>query len=619
MYNELFIKFNKRHNYKLTDCSSFIYDEVNCKILKKDGLIMKKERSSFSYLYEWANGHKGGYFASIGIAILGVSCGIVPYFAISNIVRLLFSGNKDINSYVIWLVLIATGFVFQILFHNISTYISHKNTFTVIGEVRKKMCDKIAKLPMGSILKRNSGEMKNLIVEKVDSIEPTLAHLVPEMTSKITVPIIIWVLLMTIDWKIGLLSLVTIPVGFLFQMLMMIGYEKKYGRYITAQKNLNSVAVEYINGIEVIKAFNNSAKSYKKFTDTAYESAHSAIDWMRGCQFYFSSCMSIMPATLLTVLPTCLFFFMGDSLNLSEFITIIILSIGLVPPIIGAISFVDDIAKIKTIVSDIASVLDEEELVRPTKEVQFNDYNIILNNVCFGYGDKEVLHNINLEFLENTVSALVGPSGSGKSTITKLIVSMWEVNSGEITIGGHNIKDIPLTQLNKIVAYVSQDNFLFDESVMENIRKGDLNASDEQVIEIAKMSGCHDFIMQLENGYNTVVGGAGGHLSGGERQRVAIARAMLKNAPIIILDEATAYTDPENEAVIQESISKLVKGKTLIVVAHRLSTITDSDNIILVNKGNIDAKGTHKELLKINSLYNNLYTAHIGAIDSKEV
>ena len=573
---------------------------------------MNKKRSAFSYLLTWSKPYQKGYILSIILAIIGVGCGVLPYFGISNIVGLVFNGIKDIDSYFNWLVLIAGGFFMQVILHNISTYISHKMTFTLIAQVRKNMCDKLAKLPMGNVLKRNSGELKNLIVEKVDAIEPTLAHLVPEMTSKITVPIIIWVIIMTMNWKIGLISLVTIPVGFAFEMLMMIGYEKRYGRYVQAQKNLNSVAVEYINGIEVIKTFNNSAKSYQKFADAAYEGAHSAIDWMRGCQLYFSMGMTTIPATLLTVLPACLFYYLGDEIIIVDFITIIILSIGLAPPLIGAISFSDDIGKIGTIVSDIVSILDEQELIRPTQDVQFDHYNIKLNQVCFGYGDKEVLHQIDLEFKENSLSALVGPSGSGKSTITKLIASMWETNEGSITIGGHNIKDIPLKQLNQIIAYVFQDNFLFDETVMENIRKGNLNASDQEVIEMAKLSGCHEFIMNLENGYDTIVGGAGGHLSGGERQRVAIARAMLKDAPIIVLDEATAYTDPENEAIIQDSISRLIQGKTLIIVAHRLSTITSSDNIIVISDGKVHAQGTHQQLLDHDSLYSTLYQTHIG-------
>lgn len=578
---------------------------------------MKSERSTVSYLLEWASPHKSGYIAAILFAIIGVACGVLPYYAISKVVALLFEGSKAMGDYQSWLVVIAVSFLGQILFHNLSTYTSHMMTFTVIAETRQRMCDKLLSVPMGNIQRRSSGEMKTLIVEKVDSIEPTLAHLVPELTSKLLVPIITWIFLMTIDWRIGLFALITIPIGLGAYMGMMIGYEKGFSRYTKANKDLNSVAVEYINGIEVIKAFNNSAKSYQKFTDAAFEAAHSAIDWMKQNQVFFATAMTILPATLLTVLPACVYYFLANSLSMGDFVTIIVLSLGMMPPLIGAMSMSDDIAKIGTIVGDIVGILDEEELVRPHEEVTLSHYNIDLNDVSFGYSDKEVLHNISLSFGADQVTALVGPSGSGKSTITKLIASMWEVGSGTITIGGTNIKDIPLEQLNRLVAYVSQDNFLFDESILENIRKGNLSATDEDVIAMAKASGCHEFIINLSDGYQTIVGGAGGHLSGGERQRVSIARAMLKDAPIIILDEATAYTDPENEAVIQEAVSKLVRGKTLIVVAHRLSTVTDSDKIVVVKQGNIHATGTHQELLADCVLYRELYQAHMGAKDGK--
>lgn len=579
---------------------------------------MNKKKNAFSYLYNWASAHRSGYFVSVFFAIISVVGGILPYFAISKIVALLFNQSRLISDYQPWLVLIAISFLVQSLFHNLSTTISHKMTFAVIAEIRQKMCDKLIKIPMGKMLSKNSGEFKNLIIEKVDSIEPTLAHMVPEMTSKLLVPIIIWIYIMILNWQIGLLSLISIPFGFASFMLMMVGYEKKYGRYVKANKDLNSVTVEYINGIEVIKSFNNSAKSYKKFVDTAFESAHSAIDWMKGNQFYFALGMTIMPATLLTVLPACIYYYMGGSLAIADFIAIIVLSIGMMPPFIGAMSFSDDIAKIGTIVTDIASVLEEDELDRPLEKVALDNYTIELNNVSFGYNEKNVLHNINVRFKEGEVSALVGPSGSGKSTISKLIVSMWDTEEGSITIGNKNLKDIPLNQINSMIAYVSQDNFLFNESIMENIRKGNLSASDDDVMSIAKDSGCHDFITNLSHGYNTMVGSSGGHLSGGERQRISIARAMLKNAPIIILDEATSYTDPENEAIIQIAVSKLVKGKTLIVVAHRLSTITDSDKIIVMHDGNIEGAGKHKELLSNCKLYNEMYMTHIGAKDSKE-
>ncbi|MGM9604144.1 MAG: ABC transporter ATP-binding protein, partial [Faecousia sp.] len=277
----------------------------------------------------------------------------------------------------------------------------------------------------------------------------------------------------------------------------------------------------------------------------------------------------------------------------------------------------DDLAKLRTVLGEVTAIIDAEEMPRPEKdEAAPKDSTICLSDVHFGYGEKEVLHGIDLTFREGTVNALVGPSGGGKSTIAKLIASWWDVDSGSITIGGADVRKLSSEHYHRMVAYVSQDNFLFDTTVRENIRMGDLSASDAQVEQAARDCGCYDFIMGLEHGFDTVVGSGGGHLSGGERQRISIARAMLKNAPVVILDEATAYTDPENEAVIQQSVAKLVKGKTLIVIAHRLSTITDADQIVVVNGGSIEAAGTHEQLLTGCALYNKLWNAHISSRDS---
>ena len=268
---------------------------------------------------------------------------------------------------------------------------------------------------------------------------------------------------------------------------------------------------------------------------------------------------------------------------------------------------------------EIDGILNQPELVRPEEKCDLPNLDISLENVHFAYDEKEVLKGINLTIPQGKITAFVGPSGSGKSTIAKLIASFWDVTGGLITIGGKSVKEISTDQLNDLISYVSQDNYLFNDTVRNNIRMGKPEASDSEVEQIAKASGCHEFIMNLEHGYETVVGGAGGHLSGGERQRIAIARAMLKNAPIVILDEATSYTDPENEAVIQEAISRLTKGKTLIVIAHRLSTITDADQIVVVKDGTIQAKGTHEKLLKECSLYHTMWTAHMGAKEVKTV
>ena len=277
----------------------------------------------------------------------------------------------------------------------------------------------------------------------------------------------------------------------------------------------------------------------------------------------------------------------------------------------------EDIGKIGTIVAEVVSILEQEDMKRPEKiEKNIENTNIELKNVHFSYHEDEVLHGVNLNINSGSVNAFVGPSGSGKSTLAKLIAGLWDANTGDILIGNVNTKEMPIEYQNKIIAYVSQDNYLFDISVRENIRLAKPNASDEEIEEIAKKSGCDEFISSLENGYDTIAGGTGGHLSGGERQRISIARAMLKNADIIILDEATAYTDPENEALVQSAVAKLVKGKTLIVIAHRLSTIVDSDNIFVIDDGNIIAKGTHDELLRECKLYSDMWESHISSKDS---
>ena len=309
----------------------------------------------------------------------------------------------------------------------------------------------------------------------------------------------------------------------------------------------------------------------------------------------------------------------NGTLTPEKFVLIVIVSMGLITPIIGCMKFTDDLAKVGTIISQVTDILTAPELSRPETDAATPQGSTVeLRDVHFGYNDTEVLHGIDLTFPEGTVNALVGPSGSGKSTIAKLIASFWDVGSGSITVGGADIRSISAEHYNKLVAYVSQDNFLFDNTVRENIRMGRPDATDAEVEQAARDCGCYDFIMGLENGFDTQVGSGGGHLSGGEKQRISIARAMLKNAPIVILDEATAYTDPENEAIIQESVARLVRGKTLIVIAHRLSTIVDADQIIVVNDGHIEATGTQTELLQTCPLYETLWNAHIASRDSAE-
>lgn len=575
--------------------------------------MKQKERSTVSWLAEFAGTHKSLYIASVLLAILGVACSIAPYMIMGDMVTNLIDGNRQWSFYLEKGLLMAVFWIGRVIFHGLSTSCSHKATFHVLGNIRKSVCDKLAKVPLGMVKDTPSGTLKNIIVERIDSIETTLAHILPEFTANILAPIGVFIYLLIVDWRMALVSLISLPLGMAAYMGMMIGYEESFKNTVTKTKILNDTAVEYINGIEVIKAFGKAQNSYEKFKIAAKEGADCYIEWMRRCNVFFSIGIVLTPCTAVSVLPIGGIFVMKGSLTVSDFVLCIILSLGLIAPLITVMSYSDDLGRLRTILGEVTDVLCWEELKRPSEDKTWTeDYSVTLSDVTFGYHEKEVLHGINMKIQEGTINALVGPSGSGKSTIAKLIASLWDVNSGSIQIGGVDIRELSLEEYNRKVAYVSQDNYLFDDTIRENIRMGRLEATDWEVEEVAKKSGCHEFIMQLENGYDTIVGGAGGHLSGGERQRIAIARAMLKNAPIIILDEATAYTDPENEAIIQASVAKLVQGKTLIVIAHRLSTIADADRIFVIKDGRVAEEGTHSQLLKNGRLYARMWESHIG-------
>lgn len=575
-----------------------------------------RPQGPFTRLVNFAKPHKGGYIASVIFAIVGVASGLVPYFAVAQMIIKLIAGEWELSFYLMWCGVAAAGFVLKAICMNVSTTFSHRATFAVISEVRFRLTSKLTRVPMGYLLDTPSGQFKTTIVERTDSIEAPLAHVLPEMTANLLVPLGIIAYLFTLDWRMALVSLITLPIGFIAYMAMMKDYAVKYAAVTNAGKHMSATTVEYINGIEVIKAFNQSANSYAKFTDAVKRNTQLVFDWMHATQGYSAVAQSVWPAVLVGVLPVGCIFYLNGSLDIPTFITIMILALGIIGPIIAAMFFTDDIAKIGTIVSDIGTILDTPDLERPMQKKMLDGSDIVLRDVAFAYKDEQVLKGVNLKIDAGSVTAFVGPSGGGKSTIAKLIASLWDVGGGSVTLGGVDVREIPTEQLMDTIAYVSQDNYLFNDTVQNNIRMGRQGAADDEVENAAKASGCHEFIMKLERGYDTVAGGAGGHLSGGERQRVAIARAMLKNAPIVILDEATAYTDPENEAVIQEAVAKLVKGKTLIVIAHRLSTITNSDKIVVIEGGRVLAEGRHDELLAKCDLYRAMWQAHMDAKDA---
>ncbi|HGA2093840.1 TPA: ABC transporter ATP-binding protein [Streptococcus agalactiae] len=557
--------------------------------------------------------HIGQILSSVIIAVIGVFCSVVPYFALAKITQNIAISNTDLEFYIRPILLILGGLIGSVIFHEISTLISHNLAFRIIEDERKKLVRKINRLSMGEIEKRSSGEWTQFMVETLNKIEQPIAHVIPEVIANLIIPIALVVIIFIIDWRIGIANLITLPLGVLFSILMMGGYEEKSRNYQEAAKNMNTTAVEYIRGIQVIKAFNKSASSYGKFVDAVNSNRDSMLNWYLSVCFYMTAAMEVLPSTLLFVLPTSLYLYMNGSIEVGNLIMCVLLSYACYKPLIKAMSHMDTMANVRVVIDEIKNVMELPELGRGNGEEKIRSYDINFENVCFAYNDKKkVFDNLSFSAKENKLTAIVGYSGGGKSTIAKLIAGYWNINKGKISVGNVNLKDVSLEKNMELVTYVSQENYLFRKSIIDNMRMANQNASIEEIKDACKKASCHDFIMSLPNGYETIIGESGSNLSGGERQRLTIARALLKDSPIVLLDEATAYSDPDNEAEIQKSIDALVENKTVIMIAHRLSTIIGADKIIVLNNGEIEAEGTHKELLGKSETYAKMWKSHIS-------
>ena len=557
--------------------------------------------------------HIGQILSSVIIAVIGVFCSVVPYFALAKITQNIAISNTDLVFYIRPILLILGGLIGSVIFHEISTLISHNLAFRIIEDERKKLVRKINRLSMGEIEKRSSGEWTQFMVETLNKIEQPIAHVIPEVIANLIIPIALVVIIFIMDWRIGIANLITLPLGVLFSILMMGGYEEKSRNYQEAAKNMNTTAVEYIRGIQVIKAFNKSASSYGKFVDAVNSNRDSMLNWYLSVCFYMTAAMEVLPSTLLFVLPTSLYLYMNGSIEVGNLIMCVLLSYACYKPLIKAMSHMDTMANVRVVIDEIKNVMELPELERGNGEEKIRSYDINFENVCFAYNDKKkVFDNLSFSAKENKLTAIVGYSGGGKSTIAKLIAGYWNINKGKISVGNVNLKDVSLEKNMELVTYVSQENYLFRKSIIDNMRMANQNASIEEIKDACKKASCHDFIMSLPNGYETIIGESGSNLSGGERQRLTIARALLKDSPIVLLDEATAYSDPDNEAEIQKSIDALVENKTVIMIAHRLSTIIGADKIIVLNNGEIEAEGTHKELLGKSETYAKMWKSHIS-------
>ena len=459
-------------------------------------------------LWELSEKYHGGLLRAILSASVGVLCGMLPYFAAAQIIIGLLGGNTDIAFYITWCLAALAGYFVRTALYALALSMSHKATFATLKSIRERILKKLPKMPLGTVMDASSGHMKQIIVDQVESMERPLAHLLPEMTSNLLAPLCILIYLFVLDWRMALLSLVSIPVGMAFMMAVMKNYGKQYEGSVKVTQAMNASIVEYIGGIEVIKAFNQGKNSYAKFSDCVRANAAYFYNWMKSCQLFVSVSHAISPTTLITVLPVGWLLYTSGSLSIETFITVIILSLGIAGPLLAAMDFVDSLAKVGTIVGEVDSVLNGEEQDHGTIPVTFKNTDIRVESVSFGYhDDKEILHDVSLSIPSGSMTAFVGPSGSGKSTIAKLIGGFWDVKHGKITLGGYDLNKIPLEQLYSQIAFVSQDNYLFDESIRENIRMGKPAATDDEVEKVAKAAGCDRFIRSLENGYDTIVGG----------------------------------------------------------------------------------------------------------------
>ena len=578
---------------------------------------MKQQKDNWvKILFSFAAPCKGKMALSVFCAILSVAGGFIPFWAVYEILLAFINQNVTLNGILIWCLVGAAGYLLRVACHGISTILAHISAYTILEGIRLKIADRLMKAPLGEVMGRRIGYLKNIIMDKVEDLEPPLAHMIPELTSNLLLPVAIFIWMLVIDWRMGLAVLIAPVLAMIPMFFLMRNYNSQYAAYMEANNHVNSIIIEYVEGIEVVKAFNQSTSSYEKFVNAVQSFKEFTLAWFKSTWKSMNLMMAIMPTTLLGVLPVGLLLVQNGSISPAELAMGIILSLSIVGPLMKATTFINEAKSMEYAVEAANELLNLPVLPDSGKIVSIPHNDIALKHVTFSYDgseQNEVLHDVNLELPEESFTALVGPSGGGKSTIARLIARFWDVTGGSITIGGKNVKELSIRQLSELVSFVTQDNFLFNCSLKENIRLGNPNATDEEVYAVAKAACCDEFIVRLDKGYDTPAGDAGKRLSGGEKQRIAIARAILKNAPIVILDEATAFTDPQNEDKIQKSIMALSKGKTLLVIAHRLSTIQNADQIVVLKKGRIVDCGKQEELLKRCPLYADMWKAHIGA------
>ncbi len=550
-------------------------------------------------------------YQAVFCILIAVICGIVPYFLVNDLLLKLIKEQPISIKYVVYLgSSIGLFLLLKALMYAIGIKLSHKGAYRTLARMRKKLADRMVKQPLGFVQSAGAGSYKQKFVEDIGKIEFNLAHLIPEGIPNLVLPLAVFIIIFCKDWRMGLLSLGSLPFGIgAMGLIAKIGL-KNMPAYYASQAELGNTIVEYISGMPVIKVFGKTAASYEKYGNSVERYRDLGYAWSKRLWKAMAVETTLLPCVIILTLPVGLLMYHNGTVSLDTLLFTLMLNLGIGIPLGKAFSFIPLIVKTKQVILELEKAFDYPDLQTGKLTKHPDNYGIEFKNVSFAYDDTTVINNVSFQIKQNELTALVGPSGGGKSTIAKLLVHYYDVKGGSINIGGIDIRDYTQDVHADIISYVSQDSFLFDETIMENIRIGKQDATDEEIIKAAKSASIHDFIISLEKGYQTVVGSSGGKLSGGEKQRITIARALLKNAPILILDEATAYADSENEDLIQDAIGKLMKNKTVIVIAHRLRSIANADKILVINNGEIISSGIHKELLECSLAYKELWLAN---------
>ena len=577
---------------------------------------MKQKQPSWTQaLFAYAKNAKGELAVSTVLSVLSVLLGLVPFYCMYRIICLFAAGSALPGLIVRWCLAALAAYVGKVVCFSFSTGISHHAAYNILEGLRLRLVERFLHAPLGEVQKHSIGEIKNIMVDKVENIEPPLAHMIPEGAGHIVLPIVSIAALLCIDWRLALASLVTFPAALVCMMLTFVISGKSFQIYDESSSAMNSAIVEYIEGIEVIKAFGRAGVSYEKYATSITNFRTFVVKWLSSTWITMKLAFALFPSTLIGTLPMSLWLADRGIITAPQAALAVMLSMSMVGSLAKLEVFSENMRQVKATVESLEEFLTMQELPEPAQPAAVHGTAVELHDVHFAYtaDGPEVLHGIDLTLPQGSFTALVGPSGGGKSTVAKLIARFWDVTAGSITVGGVDVRQMPLAQLSGLVSFVTQDNYLFRCSLLENIRLGNPAATEEQVKAAARAAQCEEFIAKLPKGYDTPAGEAGKRLSGGEKQRIAIARMLLKDAPIVILDEATAFTDPENEDKIQQSLAALTKGKTLLVIAHRLSTIKNADNIVVLKEGRITAQGRQEELLQTCPLYQEMWQAHIGA------